>query len=245
MKVLITGATSGIGLEMGKIYLERGYTVVGTGRNEIRLEMIRELGFIPEKADSSDENDMKALFEKHKDADILINNAGFGDLGFFSETSLEKDISMIKTNILGLHILTKLFFGEMVRKNRGKILNVASIAGFMPGPLMATYYATKSYVVRLSEALSEEAKKLKKNVYVGILCPGPVKTRFDEVAGVSFSLKSADPEKIAKYTISCVDKNKKVIVPTMSVKLAKFFAKLVPERFTAKICFKMQSEKIS
>ena len=245
MKVLITGASSGLGYEFAKAYSKKGYEVVGVGRDKEKLlKLQNETGCITEECDISVSDNAKALFENHKDCDIVINNAGFGDLGYFCETDLEKDISMINTNVTGLHILTKLYAKEMALKNSGSILNVASVAGFMPGPLMATYYATKAYVYRLTLAVNEEMKKLNKNVYVGVLCPGPVSTNFDKVAGVKFHLKAQSAEKIVKYTISCMEKNKKIITPTLSVKMARIGLKFIPERLSSKIAHKFQSKKL-
>lgn len=245
MKVLITGASSGIGYSFAKEYIKKGYEVIGVGRDASKLELLKkETGCITEELDISIPENAKKLFEKYKDCDIVINNAGFGDVGYFTETDLEKDISMINTNITGLHILTKLYLKEMVSKNKGSILNVGSVAGFMPGPLMATYYGTKGYVYRLTLSINEELKKMKKNVYVGVLCPGPVKTNFDNVAGVKFNLKSQDADFVARYTISCMEKNKKIIMPSFWVKLARIGLKLMPEAISAKITFKMQGKKI-
>ena len=194
--------------------------------------------------DLSEEQNCIELANKVKDIDILINNAGFGDCGRFSETDLNKDISMIKTNVIAYHILTKLYLKEMKKKNSGKILNVASIAGFMPGPLMATYYATKNYIVRLSEAIREELKKEKSKVQISILCPGPVETNFNKVANVKFSLREASSMQVAKYAIKKLEKGKFYIVPGIDVKLARFGAKIAPSNFVAKITYKVQKRKI-
>lgn len=243
MKVLITGATKGIGYFLALCYKKKGYDVIGVGRSKDGLENLKNEGITPVLLDISDEENAKALFKMHPDVDILINNAGFGDVGFFSETDLEKDIKMIKTNVLALHILTKLYFKEMVKNNKGHILNVASVAGFMPGPLMATYYSTKAYVLRLSISLMEEANKLKSRVKISVLCPGPVNTDFNDTAGVKFKLKGKSPEYVAKYTVSKMEKNKKIIVPGIDIKMARFLLKLIPERAAAKIAYKMQRKK--
>ena len=176
--------------------------------------------------------------------DILINNAGFGDCGDFAETELEKDLTMIKTNIIALHTLTKLYLKDMKNKNSGKILNVASIAGFMPGPLMATYYSTKAYVVRLSESIREELKKANSNVQISILCPGPVNTNFNKVANVRFDMKSRTSEQVAKYAIEKFLNGKFRIIPGFDVKLGIFFAKLLPSSLMAKITYNVQKRKL-
>lgn len=176
---------------------------------------------------------------------ILINNAGFGDCGEFTKTSLEKEIKMINTNIVAYHILTKLYLIDMKKSGSGKILNVASIAGFMPGPLMSTYYATKSYIVRLSEGIREELKKEKSNVQISILCPGPVKTNFSKVANVKFKIKEAKSEEIAKYAIEQMFKGKFYILPQTKIKLARLGAKITPTPIISKITYKIQKRKLN
>lgn len=250
MKALITGASSGIGKDMAKILNQKGYDLVLVARDIEKLEQTKkEFKSQNNKTeivqmDLSEEQNCIELANKVKDIDILINNAGFGDCGRFSETDLNKDISMIKTNVIAYHILTKLYLKEMKKKNSGKILNVASIAGFMPGPLMATYYATKNYIVRLSEAIREELKKEKSKVQISILCPGPVETNFNKVANVKFSLREANSMQVAKYAIKKLEKGKFYIVPGIDVKLARFGAKIAPSNFVAKITYKVQKRKI-
>jgi short-subunit dehydrogenase len=190
MKVLITGASSGIGRDMARTFSKKGYDLVLVARDENKLNNAKEeleknnIKVEVIVMDLANEENCIELHKKAKDIDILINNACFGDCGDFSKTDLKKEMNMIKTNITAYHILTKLYLIDMKKKNSGKILNVASIAGFMPGPLMATYYATKAYVVRLSEGIREELKKEKSNVKISILCPGPVDTNFNKVANV-------------------------------------------------------------
>ena len=132
----------------------------------------------------------------------------------------------------------------MKEKNSGRILNVASIAGFMPGPLMATYYATKNYVVRLSEAIREELRKEKSKVQISILCPGPVDTNFNKVADVEFALKGLSSEYVAKYAIQKMFKEKFYIVPGWKIKLARIGCKIAPTNLVSKISYNMQKRKI-
>ena len=186
---------------------------------------------------------VSSLYEKEKNIDILINNAGLGDFGFFNKTNLEKDLQIIKTDIIALHILTKLYLNNMIKKNKGKILNVASIAGFLPGPLMATYYASKNYVVKLSEAIREEIKKQKSDVQISVLCPGPVRTNFNNVANVKFEISSLSSEYVAKYTIKKFLKNKFYIIPGFQIKCVKFFSKFIPTPILAKCTYYMQKRK--
>lgn len=183
------------------------------------------------------------LFCENRDIDILINNAGFGDFGKFDETHLNKELSMIDTNIKATHILTKLYLREMKKRNCGHILNVASIAGFMSGPLMATYYATKNYVVSLSKAIHKELKKDKSNVHVSVLCPGPVNTNFDNVANVKFSLKGLSSQYVAKYAIDNMLKKKVVIIPGKMMKLIYLGNKLSPSCLSLEIAYHSQKRK--
>lgn len=247
MKALITGASSGMGRDMAKILSQKGYDLILVARDEKKLEEVKKQLKTETKIvvmDISNEENCKKIYEENKDIDILINNAGFGDCGHFEETSLDKDIQMIHTNIIAYHILTKLYLKEMIKKDSGKILNVASIAGFMPGPLMTTYYSTKNYVVRFSESIREELRRKKSKVQISILCPGPVDTNFNKVADVEFALKGLSSEYVAKYDINKFFKGKFYIVPGWKIKLARIGAKLAPASFVAKISYNMQKRKI-
>lgn len=251
MKALITGASSGIGKEMAKVLSQKGYDIVLVARDEQKLKQvekeIKEQNNVDIQTiimDLSVEENCKELHKCVTDVDILINNAGFGDCGNFTKTSLNKELSMIKTNIVAYHILTKLYLIDMKAKNSGRILNVASIAGFMPGPLMATYYSTKAYIVRLSESIREELIKENSNVQISILCPGPVKTNFNNVANVNFYMREANSKDVANYAIKKLFKGKFYIVPGLDVKMARFFSHFVPSSFIAKITYMVQKRKI-
>ena len=251
MKALITGASSGIGKDMAKILAQKGYHLSLVGRKEEELKKLQKE--LKEKnkieveiivKDVSKVENCKEIHKKVKNVDILINNAGFGDCGNFSKTSLEKEIKMINTNITAYHTLMKLYLIDMKKQGTGKILNVASIAGFMPGPLMATYYATKAYIVRISEGIREELKKEKSLVQISLLCPGPVKTNFSKVANVKFHIKEANSMQIAKYAIKKMEQGKFYIVPKIEVKLAKIGAKLIPTSWISKITYLVQKRKL-
>ena len=245
MKALITGASSGIGRDMAKILADKGYDLVLVARdkerlNDLKKELKTNIKLVT--MDLSIEENCKKLHAENPSIDLLINNAGLGDCGNFTNTSLDKEISMINTNITAYHILTKLYLIDMKKENKGHILNVASIAGFMPGPLMSTYYATKSYVVRLSEGIREELKREKSNVKISILCPGPVKTNFSKVANVKFHLREATSYTVAKYAIDNL--NKFYIVPGIDIKLAKIAAKIFPSNLVAKVTYMVQKKKL-
>lgn len=251
MKALITGASSGIGRDMARVLAQKKYNLVLVARNEEELKKLAEE--LKEKnqieveiiaTDLSKVENCKEIHRKVKNVDILVNNAGFGDCGNFSKTSLEKEVNMINTNIIAYHTLMKLYLIDMKEKGCGKILNVASIAGFMPGPLMSTYYATKAYIVRISEGIREELRKEKSKVQISILCPGPVETNFNKVANVKFHLREANSMEVAKYAIRKLEKGKFYIVPGIDVKFARLGAKLVPAPWISKITYRVQKRKI-
>ncbi len=248
MTALITGASSGIGADMARILSEKGYDLILVARNKRKMEVLSKelktnIEIIP--MDISSTYNCTELYNmvKKRDIDILINNAGFGLFGHFNTTKLDKELDMIELNIKTVHTLTKLFLKDFIKKNKGHILNVASSAAFMPGPLMPTYYATKAYVLHLTEAINEELRHDKKNVYVGALCPGPVNTNFNKVAGVSFNLDSLESYDVAKYAINKMLKNKVVIVPGIKIKIGIFILRFLPRSLVRKIAYKIQKSK--
>lgn len=248
MKALVTGATSGIGRDMTRYLISLGYKVFAVGRKREKLkELEAEFGDkikTIEQDVSNKENCIQIYNEvKDENIDLLVNNAGFGIFGNFTETDLDKEINLINTNITAVHILTKLFLQDMVKRNSGKILNVASIAGMAPGPLMAAYYSSKAYVVRLTEGIYEELKKQNSNVTVSVLCPGPVATNFNNVANVKFSMKALSSEYVAKYAIDKTLRGKLIIVPGFQVKLLKILNKISPDKLTMKVIYKNQTKK--
>lgn len=250
MKVLITGASSGIGRDMAREFADRNYDLVLVARDNKRLNELKTELEVKYKIkvkivimDLSIEENCIKLYEENKDIDILVNNAGFGVFGEFTSTDLHKELNLIKTNIIAVHILTKLYLTEMVNKDEGRILNVSSIAGSMPGPLMCAYYSSKAYVLRLSEGIREELNKKKSKVKISVLQPGPVDTNFNNVAGVKFNLSSKSSEYVAKYTVEKFLKGKFNIVPSFTIKCAKFFAKITPNYIVAKVCYHMQERK--
>lgn len=249
MKVLITGASSGIGREMARILANKSDEIILVGRNEERLQQLKEeleqnkLKIKTISIDLSKKENCINLYKENKEVDLLINNAGFGDYGEFTNTDLEKEINMINTNITACHILTKLYVKDMKKKNSGQILNVASIAGFMPGPLMTTYYATKAYVVRLSEGIREELKREKSKVKISILCPGPVATNFEKTAQVKFEFNGMNSHDVATYALNHL--NKFYIVPGIGVKVSRILMQMLPGSLTAKIIYSIQSKRKS
>lgn len=248
MKALITGASSGIGYSIAKYFDKLGIDLILVGRNKEKLEELQKELKVNSKiviADLKDINKVKDLYilTRSEDIDILINNAGFGLYGDFCETDLNKELEMIDTNIKAVHLLTKLFLKDMKKKNSGYIMNVASMAAFGPGPLMATYYATKAYVNNLTEAISEELRRSNSNVSISSLCPGPVDTNFNKTAGVNFSIKPLDSDYVAKYAIDMMFKGKKVIVPGLLMKLTLFARRFAPRSMIRKITYNIQKSK--
>lgn len=249
MKALITGASSGIGRDISRELAKRGYDLILVARNIDKLNevksSIQNVNVEIIQMDLSIYENCKKLYTQveKEEIDILINNAGFGVFGKFDETDLDKEIQLINTNIMAVHALTKLFLQNMKKRDKGYILNVASIAGFMPGPLMAAYYASKSYVVRLSESIREELRKDKSNVKIGILCPGPVDTNFNNVANVKFNVKSLTSEYVAEYTVNKMLKNKFYIVPGVKIKALRIITKIVPDNIISKFVYKTQKRK--
>ena len=245
-KVLITGASSGIGRDIARDFAKRGYDLILVARNQSRLEDLNTVLKTNVRIitkDLSIRQNCIDLYKEVGDIDILVNNAGCGVFGEFDETDLETELKLIDTNIVAVHILTKLYLKDMIKKDSGQILNVASIAGFMPGPLMAAYYSSKSYVLRLSQSIREELNKKKTNVKISVLCPGPVRTNFNNVAGVKFSMSSLSSEYVASYAVKNMLKKKFLIIPGFQVKMAAVASKIVPNKFVAKITYIIQKRK--
>ena len=170
MKAVITGASSGIGMHIAKYLDSMGISTVITARRADRLEKIAKemkCRCITEALDISKSQNCKTLFNKHSDADILVNCAGFGVFGAFKSTSLERELEMLDVNIKALHTLTKLYLCEFEKKGGGYILNVSSLASFSPGPLFSSYYASKAYVTNLTKAIAFELKKKKSKTKAG------------------------------------------------------------------------------
>ena len=249
MKALVTGASSGIGENISYELSKRGYDIILVARDKDNLERVAKKIKTNTKiivCDLSDEKKVRDLYKevKKENIDVLVNNAGFGLFGVFSETDLDREIEMIDVNIKAVHILTKLFLKDFVKRDSGYILNVASSAGFMAGPKLNTYYATKNYVVSLTEAIYEELRQDKSNVHISALCPGPVDTNFNNVAKGSFTVKALKPDAVAKYAVNSLFKNKLIIIPGFSMKLGVYAARVIPIKFMLKTNYKIQSLKM-
>ncbi len=248
MKALITGASSGLGRDFAYKLANEGYDLVLVARSKDKLDDMKKnlkTNIEVEVLDLSVKSNVFKLYKKYSNKiDLLINNAGFGDCGFFVDTDLENELNMIDLNIVTYHILTKLFLKDFVKKDYGQILNVASSAAFEPGPLMATYYATKSYVYNLTMAIYEELRRKKSNVKISVLCPGPTNTNFNNRAHVHFGVKSLSCDYVTTYTLKKLKRNKLIIIPGLKMKVGVFANRLFSRKFVLKIIYNIQERKL-
>ncbi|HMS66227.1 MAG TPA: SDR family oxidoreductase [Ignavibacteria bacterium] len=250
--VIITGATSGIGLEFAKVYAGLNYNIVAIGKDQSKLISLKsELeGKFSIKvdtvlADLSNTEDVLKLSEYvdslNTGIDILINNAGTGVYGEFKDTDFTKELSMINVNVVALSYITKIILNKMIRRGEGKILNVASTAAFKPGPLMSVYYATKAYVLSFSEAVACEIKDT--GISLTVLCPGPVKTKFlKESSGNKLKFidyeKMSDPEEVAVAGMKALERNELVAIPGFRNKLNALIVKFIPSKVLMNIIYR-------
>jgi len=247
---VITGASAGLGTEFAKQLAEKGYKLILTARREDRLKALAEslpVECIIVPADLSKTEECLRFFDTIKDrkVDIFINNAGFGDCNAFLDSDLSMELDMIDVNIKAMHTLCKKMLQKMQKENHGYILNVASSAGLLPaGPYMATYYATKSYVSSLTQAVARELKEMGSRVYVGALCPGPVDTEFNAVANVEFAIKGITAEYCVKYALKQMIKRQIVIVPTLVMKASTLAGKVAPRGLAVMITSGQQKKKL-
>lgn len=242
MIALVTGASSGIGRDIARSLAMHGINVILTARRRDRLSELKDE--LTEKygvkvmcisADLSKENQVLKLYESVKkyNIDILINNAGFGVFGEFTETDLERELDMLDVNVKAFHILFKLFLMDFKKRGCGYILNTASVAGFVPGPLFSSYYASKAYIVRMTEAVAEELRVDHSGVHVSMLCPGPVSTEFSETARMRFRMFSYSSAKLAEHAVREMFAGKLMICETGFHKAAILAVKMLPDRALA------------
>lgn len=254
--VLITGASSGIGLEFATLFAKDGFHLVLNARNESRLQEIanelttkygvkitvaaKDLS-IPESADELTSELASAGIE----VDVLINNAGFAAYGSFNETSWKEEKDMIQVNITTLTALTKQLLPGMIKRNSGKILNVASTAAFQPGPLMAVYYATKAYVLSFSEAVNYELRNT--GVSVTALCPGATATNFEKRANLEssrlFQSGAMDARDVALEGYKALNEKKSLEIPGFKNKALANLVRFLPRKSVLKIVHYVQDKK--
>ena len=255
---LITGASSGIGLELAKLFARDGYDLVLVARRREKLEALgkdlarqHQIRFRAISADLADPaapaEIVRQLTSEAVPVDVVVNNAGFGELGIFAEMDLETIRGMIQVNVTALTVLTKLLLPGMLARRRGRILNVASTAGFAPGPLMAVYYATKAYVISFSEALAEELRG--SGVSVTVLCPGPTVTEFQSVAHMEstrlFEMPGVvmDAESVARAGYAGVMRGKRMVVPGLVNKVLPLVIRFSPRAMVVKVA-RLFQEKV-
>ncbi len=249
MKALITGASSGIGKNLAYTLANKNIDLIIVARNKEELEKVKDNVKVNVRVivmDLQNTKNVYKLYEMTKDEniDILINNAGFGLFGLFNETDLNRELEMIDLNIKAYHILTKLFLQDFIKKDQGYILNVCSSAGFMAGPRLSTYYATKNYITKLTMAINEELRQMGSRVSISALCPGPVNTNFNKVANGEFAIDEVSPKMVAEYAIKEMFKRKMLIVPTLKMKLTLFFSRFAPYRLQLLIAYHIQGKKL-
>jgi short-subunit dehydrogenase len=250
---LITGASTGIGRELAKLFARDHYGLVLVARNSARLaefadELQRQFGILAKSfpLDLSASSAPQFLFDqlaREKIAiDVLVNNAGYGKLGAFAEVSLEESLGQIALNVTALTHITRLFVGPMLERKSGKILNVASTAGFQPGPTMAVYYATKAYVISFSEALADELRDT--GVGVTCLCPGATDTSFQTRAGTENTnlfrrMRPMDAKTVAQDGYRGLMKGKPLVISGFRNLLLAESVRMAPRRLVTAISRKM------
>lgn len=251
---LITGASSGIGKELAIIHASKGGNLVLVARRVEELELLKseledkyKVKVSIFQQDLSKQDSAKSVYgfckQNNIEIEYLMNNAGFGGHGNFVDRSLEKDVEMIHLNIQSLVELSHLFLQDMKKRKSGKILNTASTAGFLPGPLQATYFATKAFVVSFSKGISHELKPY--GISVTALCPGPVKTEFEYVAGMGESnmfKNGATAYSTALKGYNSMMKGKRICISDNGLNFAiRFLLPFAPDSLILKAIEKMQT----
>lgn len=254
---LITGASGGIGMELAKVFARHGHSLVLVARSQDKLRQLAgelESSFgvqalviaLDLAAPGAPASLYAQLQQRQVTVDYLVNNAGFGHFGFFGQTEWEKEEQMIHLNVMALTDLTRLFLPPMVARGKGKILNVASVAAFVPGPLMAVYFATKAYVLSFSEAIANELQGT--GVEVTALCPGPTDSGFAGAAAAQDSdmfarSKLASSQQVAEYGYQAMMSGKRVAVHGLLNKLTVFSARLAPRRLVTALVRRMAAKR--
>ena len=253
-RALITGASSGIGWELAKLFAGDKSDLVLVARRKERLDALAEelkdefgvdVYVLPK--DLSDPDAPKEIFEELKaegiDVDVVVNNAGFGSRGPFADIDTGKQMDMVQVNVVALTHLTRLFLPGIIERGRGGILNVGSLAGFQPGPNLAVYYATKAYVLSLTEALSEEITN--PNVKISCLAPGPVRTEFGEKSALDdsllFKMSLMDVEPVVREGYEGFRQGKVIVLPGIKQKLIPLLLRFTPRFLVRKIVKSLQS----
>lgn len=252
MIALVTGASSGIGRDIARSLAKHGINVIITARRrdrlqELKAELTEKYG-VKVKIIAADLSDTAQCVELHRrvrkyNIDIFVNNAGLGVFGEFTDTDLDRELDELDVNIRAFHILFKLFLQDFRKRDYGFILNTASSAGFFPGPCFSSYYASKAYVVRMTQAVHEELRADHSHVSLSMLCPGPVQTEFMDKARVNFSVPPQSSEYVAEYAVREMFAGKLTIVPSNLLKVGIVFGKVVPDCVLAFFARQIQSRR--
>ena len=257
MYALVTGASGGIGRQMAGYLAYKGYDLILTARSKERLEEVlikihkkypeRKVILLP-----ADLSQREECFRLHEEAcelvgaeqiGFVVNNAGMGVYGLFTETDLERELTLIDLNVTSVHILSKLFLKDLIANGQGVLLNVGSCAGFTSGPTFSSYYASKNYVVRLTEAIHEELRRAKSPVRVSCLCPGPVDTPFNDNSGVLVSGKQISPRQAAVEGIEGALRGRMIVIPGTKMKLVTIGSHLLGEHLSTRLNYLIQVKK--
>lgn len=253
---LITGASSGIGRDLAELFAQAGDNVVLVARNADRLGHLAtelqtrfKVGAVAVPIDLADPAAPEELFhlmhEQGIDVDTLVNNAGFGTHGPFAQADPHEQLQMLQVNVVALTALTRLFLPAMVRRKRGRVLNVASTAAFQPGPLMAVYYASKAYVLSFSEAIAAELHRT--GVTVTALCPGPTATEFHTRANIAntklFQANTMTSMDVARAGYQGLLRGKRIVIPGAKNKLLASAVRFTPRKLVTSIAKKLNSKR--
>jgi uncharacterized protein len=245
---LITGASSGLGLELAELFAADGSNLILVARraellNELAERLSARYGVRAEvlatdlTSDGAAEGLEARITELGLQVDVLVNSAGFGARGAFAELPVERQISMLQVNMTALTHLSRLFLPGMLERNRGGIINLGSLAGFLPGPYMATYYASKAYVLAFSEALQEEVRGT--GVNVCCIAPGPTETGFVEAAGLEgvrfFKLGAMSASRVARSGYRGYRAGRALVMPGISTRAATLLLRLSPRLLTRRV----------
>jgi uncharacterized protein len=251
--VVITGASSGIGAELARVFAQRGYALVVVARRQDRLERLEselkaafgatvEILTLDLEGAAAPMALHDTLVARGIEVHTLVNNAGFGLRGKFSTLPYDRQMAMVELNVTALTKLCRLMLPGMIERRRGGILNVASTAAFQAGPNMALYYATKAFVLSLSEALHEEAKP--HDVTVTALCPGPTATEFSQIADMEmtrlFKVGSMPAAEVARVGLDGYEARQAVVIPGATNRIGAIAAQLLPRSLTRRLAGKLQ-----
>lgn len=250
--VLITGFSSGIGKALSQEFAKDGFNIIGVARDKSKMErtaeeLQKEYGIEVQlvQKDLAKDGAAKEVYDEvkalNKSIDILVNDAGVGQHGKFVDIPYERYAQLIHLNVISLTHLTRLFLDDMVKRNKGKILNLGSIAGFQPGPLLAVYHATKAYVVSLSEALATELDEMDSDVTVTCLCPGPTDTDFFSRADMQetnvvhhIEKLMMPPEEVAEGAYKALMDGERIFIPGTMNKVSTFIRRVIPKSVQSK-----------